>query len=186
MKFIINGQREVDPSHVPKTFLKYPTPSLSEVLNTRYISMYENTSPIGEPTHLYINALSYDDPVTEKPKVGSTEIWKVINLTDDNHPLHIHLGLFRVLDQTNITYIDTFKGCMNKLNNAKKCEIEKYAVGKKLSMEAYEIGWKNVYKMHAGYITKIIAKFGYMHTNASYPFDATAEPGYVYHCHVSA
>ncbi|KAD3642298.1 hypothetical protein E3N88_31522 [Mikania micrantha] len=184
MKFIINGQREVDLSRVPKNLIKYPTPSLSEVLKTRYIAMYEYTSPIDEPTHLYINALSYDDPVTEKPKVGSTEIWNVINLTEDNHPLHIHLGLFRVLDQTNITDIDTFRECMNKLNNAEKCEIEKYAVGKKLGVEAYENGWKNVYKMHPGYVTKIIVKFGYIHTNASYPFDATAEPGYVYHCHI--
>ncbi|KAL8196405.1 hypothetical protein R6Q57_024700 [Mikania cordata] len=184
MKFIINSQREVDPSQVSKNLLKYPTSSLSGVLKTRYIAMYEYTSPIGEPTHLYINTLSYDDPVTEKPKVGSIEIWNVINLTKDNHPLHIHLGLFRVLDQTNITDIDTFRKCMNKLNNTEKCNIEKYVVGKKLGVEAYENGWKNVYKMHLGYVTKIIVKFGYIHTNASYPFDATAEPGYVYHCHI--
>ncbi|KAK9052225.1 hypothetical protein SSX86_028853 [Deinandra increscens subsp. villosa] len=29
MKFIINGQREIDPSRVPKNLLKYPTPSLT-------------------------------------------------------------------------------------------------------------------------------------------------------------
>ncbi|KAL8196401.1 hypothetical protein R6Q57_024696 [Mikania cordata] len=144
MKFIINSEREVDSSRVPKNLIKYPTPSLSEVSKTRYIAMYEYTSPIGEPTHLYINAKSYDDPVTEKPKVGSIEIWNVINLTGDNHPLHIHLGLFRVLDQTNITDIDTFTRCMNKLNDAEKCEIEKYAVGAKLGVEAYENGWKNI------------------------------------------
>ncbi|MFS8032897.1 putative bilirubin oxidase [Helianthus anomalus] len=184
MKFIINPHHEFDSSRVPKKLLKYPTPRLSDVSKTRYIAMYEYTSPIDEPVHLYINAKSYDDPVTEEPKVGSTEIWNVINLTEDNHPLHIHLGLFRVLDQTNITNIDEFRECMNKLNNAEKCHIEKYARGEKLSVEPYEKGWKNVYKMHPGYVTKIIVKFAYIHTNASYAFDATAEPGYVYHCHI--
>lgn len=184
MKFIISGKREYDSSRVPKKLLKYPAPKLSEVSKTRYIAMYEYASAIDEPLHLYINALSYDDPVTEKPKVGTTEIWNVINLTEDNHPLHIHLGLFKVLDQTNITNIDEFRDCMNKLNNAEKCNIEKYATGKKLSVEPYEKGWKNVYKMQPGVLTKIIVKFAYIHTNASYPFDATAEPGYVYHCHI--
>ncbi|XP_024995613.1 multicopper oxidase LPR2-like [Cynara cardunculus var. scolymus] len=184
MKFIINHHREVDSSRVPKKLIEYPMPSLSEVTKTRYIAMYEYTSATDEPTHLYINALSYEDPVTEQPKVGSTEIWNVINLTEDNHPLHIHLGLFRVLDQTNITNIEEFKECMTKINNAKKCHIEKYARGRKLSVVPYEKGWKNVYKMNPGYITKILVKFAYIHTNASYPFDATAEPGYVYHCHI--
>ncbi|PWA44760.1 cupredoxin superfamily protein [Artemisia annua] len=184
MKFIISGKREYDSSRVPKKLLKYPAPKLSEVSKTRYIAMYEYASAIDEPLHLYINALSYDDPVTEKPKVGTTEIWNVINLTEDNHPLHIHLGLFKVLDQTNITNIDEFRDCMNKLNNAQKCNIEKYATGNKLSVEPYEKGWKNVYKMQPGVLTRIIVKFAYIHTNASYPFDATAEPGYVYHCHI--
>ncbi|KAI3699051.1 hypothetical protein L2E82_43048 [Cichorium intybus] len=184
MKFIINGQHEFDSSKVPKNLLKYPMPDLSKVTKTRYIAMYEYVSAIDEPTHLYINAKSYDDKVTETPKVGSTEIWNVINLTEDNHPLHIHLGLFKVLDQTNITDIETFRDCMTKINNAEKCNIEKYASGEKLSVEPYEKGWKNVYKMHPGYVTKIVVKFSYVHTNASYPFDATAEPGYVYHCHI--
>ncbi|XP_076914657.1 multicopper oxidase LPR1-like [Bidens hawaiensis] len=184
MKFIISRHREFDSSRVPQKLLKYLTPSLSEASKTRYIAMYEYTSPADEPTHLYINGKSYDDPVTEKPEVGSTEIWNVINLTEDNHPLHIHLGLFKVLDQTNITNIDDFRDCMNKYNNAEKCQIEKYARGAKLSVEPYEKGWKNVYKMHPGYVTKIIVKFAYIHTNASYPFDATAEPGYAYHCHI--
>ncbi|KAL4569410.1 hypothetical protein LXL04_025046 [Taraxacum kok-saghyz] len=184
MKFIINKSHEFDSSRVPKKLLKYPIPDLSAALKTRYIAMYEYTSPIDEPTHLYINAMSYDDPVTEKPKVGSTEIWNVINLTEDNHPLHIHLGLFKVLDQTNITDIETFRDCMTKINDAKKCQIEKYASGHKLGVVPYEKGWKNVYKMNPGYVTKIVVKFSYIHTNASYPFDATAEPGYVYHCHI--
>ncbi|KAK9052221.1 hypothetical protein SSX86_028849 [Deinandra increscens subsp. villosa] len=184
MKFIINSQREIDTSRVPKQLLVYPTPSPSQASKTRYIAMYEYTSTINQSTHLYLNAKPYDAPVTETPEVGSTEIWNVINLTGDNHPLHIHLGLFKVLDQTNITNINEFTGCMNNFNDAVTCQVEKYAIGGKLSVEPYEKGWKNVYKMHPGYVTKIIVKFAYIHTNAPYPFDATAEPGYVYHCHM--
>ncbi|PSR91090.1 Multicopper oxidase [Actinidia chinensis var. chinensis] len=184
MKFIIKHQREVDTWPFPNKLIKYPSPDLSNALVTRYIAMFEYTSDIGEPTHLYLNGKSYDEPATETPKVGTTEVWDVINLTEDNHPLHVHLGLFVVLDQTELVDIEEFKDCMTKMNDAIKCQISKYARGKKVQVLAHEKGWKNVYKMTPGFVTKILVRFSYIHSNASYAFDATKEPGYVYHCHI--
>ncbi|KAM7484633.1 hypothetical protein LguiA_000642 [Lonicera macranthoides] len=184
MKFIIKPHRELDTWRVPKNLIKYPYPDLSSASLTRYIAMYEYTSEIDEPTHLYINGKSYEEPATEVSKVGTTEVWNVINLTEDNHPLHIHLGLFVVLEQRELVNVDEFRECMLKINDAKKCDINKYARGKSIKVLDYEKGWKNVYKMTPGYVTKIVVRFSYIHSNASYPFDATSEPGYVYHCHI--
>ncbi|XP_057765891.1 multicopper oxidase LPR2 isoform X2 [Salvia miltiorrhiza] len=184
MKFIIKPKHEVDTSKIPKKLIKYPPPSPSVSGVTRYIALYEYTSAIDEPTHLYINGLPYEAAATEKPKVGATEIWNVINLTEDNHPLHIHLGLFVVVEQTELVDVDEFKTCMFKYNDAVECGVHKYAVGNKTEVPAHEKGWKNVFKMMPGHITKIIVKFSYIHSNQSYPFDATAHPGYVYHCHI--
>lgn len=184
MKFIIKEQHVVDPTHIPKRLIKYPSPNLSTASRTRYIAMYEYTSPSDEPTHLFINGLSFDAPVTELPKVGSSEIWYVINLTEDNHPLHIHLGLFVVLEQTKLLDFDEFKDCMVKNNDAEKCNVHKHARGERLAVAKHESGWKNVFKMWPGYATKIYVQFSYIHSNNSYPFDATKEPGYVYHCHI--
>ncbi|XP_009586977.1 multicopper oxidase LPR1-like [Nicotiana tomentosiformis] len=184
MKFIIEPHHVVDTSRVPQKLMKYPSPSVSEASNTRYIAFYEYASDIDEPTHLYINGKSFEAPVTEMPRVGTSEIWNIINLTEDNHPLHIHLGLFVVLDQTELINEEEFKTCMMKLNDAIKCEISKYTHGKTTEVPVHEKGWKNVYKMMPGHVTRIFVRFSYIHSNASYPFDATAEPGYVYHCHI--
>ncbi|GFQ04559.1 multicopper oxidase lpr1 [Phtheirospermum japonicum] len=184
MKFVIRNGNELDKSRIHRTLIEYPSPDVSTASVTRYIALYEYTSKIDEPTHLYINGMSFEDPVTETPKAGSTEIWNVINLTEDNHPLHIHLGLFVALDQTELLDVDNFRECMLKNNNATECHMEKHARGKKEEVSAHEKGWKNVYKMMPGYVTKILVKFSYIHTNESYPFDATKEPGYVYHCHI--
>ncbi|KAK7269862.1 hypothetical protein RIF29_22640 [Crotalaria pallida] len=184
MKFIILPHQEVDTSRVPKKLIEYPAADLSSVSHTRYIAMYEYTSDIDEPTHLYLNGKPYEAPVTETPKAGSTEVWYVINLTEDNHPLHIHLGLLKVLDQTELVSLEKFKACMTKLNDAIKCHVGDNTRGKKVRVPAHEKGWKNVHKMMPGFVTKIVVRFSYIHTNASYGFDATKEPGYVYHCHV--
>ncbi|RVW17062.1 Multicopper oxidase LPR1 [Vitis vinifera] len=155
MKFIIKRQREVDTSRVPKRLIKYPSPDLSNAAATRYIAMYEYTSPTDEPTHLFLNGKPYEAPATETPKEGTKKAG----------------GRGKV------------QGVHVKINNAVKCQISKYARGNITAVPAHEQGWKNVFKMTPGYVTKILVRFAYIHSNASYPFDASAEPGYVYHCH---
>ncbi|BBG94534.1 Cupredoxin superfamily protein [Prunus dulcis] len=157
MKFFVVGHSAVDTSRIPKRLISYPVPDLSSVSRTRYIAMYEYTSDIDEPTHLYLNGKPYEAPVTEIAKAGTSE-----ELVD----------------------VEKFKDCMNKTNDAVNCNISKYARGKKIDVPAYEKGWKNVFKMSPGSVTKILLRFAYLHTNASYEFDPTAEPGYVYHCHI--
>lgn len=185
MKFIIKQEQVGDTSQVPKTLMKYPIAAdISRVSKTRYIAMFEYTSNTDEPTHLYLNGKSYDEPVTEVPRAGTAEVWNVINLTEDNHPLHIHLGLFKTIEQRELIKVDELTACMNDKNDAIKCHIEKYARGRPVAVPEHESGWKNVYKMMPKHITKILVQFSFIHSNASYPFDVTAEPGYVYHCHI--
>ncbi|TMI89461.1 MAG: bilirubin oxidase [Bacillati bacterium ANGP1] len=37
--------------------------------------------------------------MTELPQVGSTEVWEFLNLTDDAHPIHIHLIQFQLINR---------------------------------------------------------------------------------------
>jgi bilirubin oxidase len=41
----------------------------------------------------------WDDPITENPAVGATEIWEIHNFTADAHPIHIHEVQFQVVDR---------------------------------------------------------------------------------------
>ncbi len=41
--------------------------------------------------------LLWTDPITENPAVGATEEWEIYNVTEDAHPIHIHLVQFEVL-----------------------------------------------------------------------------------------
>jgi len=189
MKFVIERKRGGavrgrDESRIPEKLIEYRRPRKESAAHTRYITMYEYESATGDPTHLFFNGLPYEAPATETPRQGTTEIWHLIDLTDDNHPLHIHLGLFLVLQQTKLLKLDEFKACMQKHNDAQRCNIDKHAKGKVMPAPAQERGWKNVFKMQPGYMTTILVQFSFLHSEQPYPFNATAEPGYVYHCHI--
>jgi bilirubin oxidase len=43
--------------------------------------------------------MEWDDPVTETPDLGATEIWELHNFTEDAHPIHLHLVQFAVVDR---------------------------------------------------------------------------------------
>ncbi len=43
------------------------------------------------------------DGVSELPRIGATELWEVINLTMDAHPMHTHLVQFQVLNREDFT-----------------------------------------------------------------------------------
>ncbi|WP_437955498.1 multicopper oxidase [Sorangium sp. So ce119] len=48
----------------------------------------------GVPTPLH-----WDDPVSENPATGSTEIWELHNFTMDAHPIHVHAVQFQVVNR---------------------------------------------------------------------------------------
>jgi spore coat protein A, manganese oxidase len=42
------------------------------------------------------------DMVTELPRLGATEVWEIMNLTQDAHPIHLHLIQFQLLNRQQI------------------------------------------------------------------------------------
>jgi spore coat protein A len=123
--------------------------------------------------------LHWNDPVTEDPKAGSTEIWNLVNITTDGHPIHVHLVQFQVLERRSIdlqTYLTT--------GNVQ-------FTGAPIAPDANErSAWKDTVKAlpafdaagnPAGLVTRVIAKF-------DLPTGTKVTPGqrfrYVIHCHI--
>jgi spore coat protein A, manganese oxidase len=94
------------------------------------------------------------------PNLGSTEIWYLINLTDDAHPIHIHLIDFQVLDRRPFD-----------VEQYKKTNVLQYT-GPSIDPEAQERGWKDTVRANPRQVTRIIMKFG--------PYTGL----YVWHCHI--
>jgi spore coat protein A len=86
-------------------------PKPGPATNTRQVSLNEKDSevlPDVGPEAAFLGTLNpdgspvvlgWDDPITENPAVGATEVWEMYNFTADAHPIHIHEVQFEVLDR---------------------------------------------------------------------------------------
>ena len=64
------------------------------VNNTKFNGLREGTvTPIPGSTRVGVNWL------TELPQIGSTEVWEIINLTGDAHPIHPHMIQFQLVNR---------------------------------------------------------------------------------------
>jgi FtsP/CotA-like multicopper oxidase with cupredoxin domain len=48
-------------------------------------------------------SMTWFQPITENPELGSTEIWEIYNATGDAHPVHVHLVHFEVMNREGYT-----------------------------------------------------------------------------------
>jgi spore coat protein A len=103
---------------------------------------------------------TWDDPISEKPRFDTIEIWHLINLTDDAHPIHIHLVDFQILDRRPFD-----------AEKFKKKKVLSYT-GPSIPPEPQERGWKDTVRANPEQVTRIIMKFG--------PYTGL----YVWHCHI--
>jgi len=95
--------RGPDLSSLPDRLPPVTMPDMSAVVQARDLVLAEVELPGADtadnPLISLINDAHWDDPITERPIAGSTEIWRIINRTDDAHPMHVHLVQFQVLDR---------------------------------------------------------------------------------------
>ena len=109
---------------------------------------------------MLLNKTPWHMPITERPVLGTTEIWELVNLTDDVHPIHLHMVKFQILDRRR------FDGFQYMTAGTLRY------TGPAMAPEANELGWKDTVRVNAKTVTRIIV-----------PFEGYAGR-YVWHCHI--
>lgn len=105
--------------------------------------------------------LAFHDFVTELPKLGTTEIWSIINTTADTHPVHQHLVQFQVLDRQPFDTLAYVPGQPATLR----------MIGDQSRPSQNEKGLKDTVQARPGEVIRLIAKYDLL-------------GDYVWHCHI--
>ena len=109
-------------------------------------------------------AKQFEDTVNWFVAYGSTEVWSILNLTEDTHPFHVHLVQFQALSR------DLYnKDGFHPATGATTAPISFQAHG---TLDANELGWKDTVRVNPGEMVSIVATFD----------GFTGR--YMYHCHI--
>jgi spore coat protein A len=131
----------------------------TQAVITRDFVLSEQLGDQGRSMGVRINGKGYDDPVSEKIKLGSVEKWRFFNTSDDAHPMHLHLVQFQILHRQGFNAGTLKNGKVELIGNVRK-------------PHANEAGWKDTAVVVPGDVLTILARFeGYTGR-------------YVFHCHM--
>jgi spore coat protein A, manganese oxidase len=133
-----------------------------------------------------INGLMFHDAIEEIPTLDSEEIWEFLNVTGDDHPMHLHLVNFEIIDRQRIKTDLAVLPDLEKFDAIFRTWLADtspsrprlppgilFAPGSSpVPAEAYEKGPKDTVRVSTNTLTRIKVKFR-LHVGL-----------YMYHCHI--
>lgn len=196
MQFTVpeNVPRPVRPKKLPEKLNNIPRLKPD---TKRILTLNEVMTPDG-PTMILLNGQMWMAPISETPRVGSTEEWVIANLTMDTHPIHLHLIQFQLLNREDFDAAgyrkewEDINGMVPLMHPTIVVPLDKYLSGKQIMPDDNETGWKDTVRMNPNQVTRIRVRFAPQGVPSGgvkpgvnlFPFDPTTEPGYVWHCHI--
>lgn len=165
LQFRIGDGPVEDRSELPRSLRPVQRISEQQALRTRVLTLNEFDNDDGMAMVMLLNRQHWADPVTERVELNSVEIWNLINLTHDTHPIHLHLVRFQILDRRSFS-VDQYLS-----SDPADASALRYT-GPALAPAPGEMGWKDVVQCPPGMVTRIIV-----------PFQGYAGR-YVWHCHL--
>src|SRR5208283_224843 len=89
-----------DTSSLPDMLAPWTPMNPAFALRERTLAVTEMDRPSDGYTMIgLLGQKHWDDPITEDPRAGSTEVWSFANATGDVHPIHLHQVQFQVLNR---------------------------------------------------------------------------------------
>ena len=160
MQLKVLDRQVTDTSALPPVLRPMIKTHESEAVKTRILSLDDYEDSMGNTSLMLLNGTHWNMPVTERPVINTVEIWSFANLTEDVHPIHLHLVRFQILDRRRFDLL-----------SFRSTRTLRYT-GPPVAPDANEAGWKDTVRAFPNMVTRIIVRFeGFTGR-------------YVWHCHI--
>jgi FtsP/CotA-like multicopper oxidase with cupredoxin domain len=125
-----------------------------------------------EAAHYRVVAAHFEDTTTFFPMLGEYEVWQLINLTGDTHPIHLHLDPFQILARRPIRY-EIPDGGIGERDLAATVTLERDPDDElDHTIDENERGLKDTVRVNPNEIVEIAVRFN------------NYSGRYMYHCHI--
>ncbi len=152
-----------------------PIERLAPLPVSRTLTLNEIMGP-GGPLEMFVNNTMWMHHATETPLIGDTEVWEIVNLTGDTHPMHLHLFQFQLLNRQDYdvagyeaVYGMPMEGmgppmayglptAATGFKLGGNPDVTPFLLGPEIGPEPNEYGWKDTFRMNPGQVTRIIVR----------------------------
>src|SRR5262249_21472057 len=125
-----------------------------------------------ETTRYRVVAAHFKDATTFFPMLGAHEVWQLINLTGDTHPIHLHLDPFQIVSRRRIRH-EIPEGGIGERDLAATVTLERDPHDElDHAIDDNERGLKDTIRVNPNEIVEIVVRF------------TTYSGRYMYHCHI--
>ena len=192
MQFTVGDANGFGPSSLPSALnptLAGDFPTLPSATKTRTLTLIEQ-GDAPSTVAMLLDGQPWAADVSEKPELGTTEEWVLVNPTMNSHPIHLHLVQFQLVERQTLAST-SYLNDWNSLNGNVPLDhstinvdsLDRYLIGQPVKPAANEQCWKDTIQVDAGSVTVIRVRF-LPQDGSAYTFDPTKGPGYVWHCHI--
>ena len=180
----LGGQTAIDP--VTGELTKYPGGPVEILVNN---TSWDGRSPrtYADFTPITVNGITTF--YSELPREGDTELWEIVNMTADAHPIHTHLVTFQILNRQafNVSnYGKAYAAAFPAVEDSDTCtggvycpdfgppldyatgnpralggnpDIVPFLQGQPQPPGAYESGWKDTHVVPPGMVTRFVVRW---------------------------
>ncbi|KAA9152326.1 multicopper oxidase domain-containing protein [Amycolatopsis acidicola] len=162
-------------------------PPIGKPRRVRNLTISQPVEPRLPPAMMSLNNLMFASEDIELPRQGTTELWNLIDVTPDPHPIHLHLVNFRVLGRQPIdTGAYTRRYPQPEVGKKWNPPADEFVTGPLTPPEAWEAGWKDTVRTDGNTVTRIVVRFPSAGELGFDPDESFGEDlrGYVWHCHL--
>ena len=192
MKFTVGGQGGNAPKALPQilnpTLATGTGPNSTMVQRTFTLIDYSGES--GGSMSLLDGQL-YKSPISEYPKAGTTEIWRIVDATRNSHQIHLDLVNFQplgrqIFDVGNyvLDWLAANGGSLPLDNQTKNVELGQYLIGDQVGPAPIENGLKDSIRVDPGEVVTILVRFAPSDDRTSFSFDPTEGPTYIWNSNI--
>lgn len=171
----------------------------------RQLYLNERVDPLTQASlGMQINGMPFEHGITETPKVGTYERWRIINATVDAHPIHPHLVRAQVVSRQGFARGEWLK----VLCGSPACQpsaapnvapllapdVTPFLTGSPVPPTADEAGWKDVMRAMPGEVLTFVARWdgdwkgarGECRPDDVTCFEPVTAGPYLWHCHINS
>ncbi|OPY33709.1 MAG: multicopper oxidase [Methanomassiliicoccales archaeon PtaU1.Bin124] len=160
-----------------------------EPVAERYFTLLDFIGEAGD-SMATLDGQLFRSGISELPKVGTTELWHIVDSTRSSHLIEVGLAHLKVVsrqgfsDRYDYAWLAANGGKLPFKNPTVNIDMTGYLLGTAYAPSAIDTGWRDCVVVNPGEVVTVLVRFAPVDGRTAFAFDPTIGPTYIWYSHI--